>query len=148
MPSQLQNGSSVISLRLSDALLDRLDQYRDWMAGHQHQKFSRNHVLRLALTQWLEAEEAHGAMTHPDALRERFYNAYTSLRKRKDRVAIHRLRDLLNWPADRFDAVLEHLRAESEVVLHRGDPRRLSEEERRLSYAVHGQLYVTLAWQD
>jgi hypothetical protein len=148
MPRHPQSDSSVISLRLSDALLERLDHYIDWMQVHQHQKRSRNHVLRLALTEWLEAEEAKGAMTHPDVLRERFQNAYTSLRKRKGKVAIHQLRSLLGWPADRFDAVLEHLRAESEVVLHRGDPSRLSEEERRLSYEVNGQLYLTLAWQD
>ena len=148
MPSQFQNGSSVISLRLSDALLDRLDRYLDWMEVHQRQKVSRNHVLRLALMEWLEAEEAKSAMTHPDVLREQFHNTYKSLRKRQGRVAIHRLRHLLNWPADRFDAVLEHLRAESEVVLHRGDPSRLSDDERRLSYEVNGQLYLTLAWQD
>jgi hypothetical protein len=148
MPNQAPSESSVISLRLSGALLDRLDRYLDWMEVHQQQKLSRNHVLRLALTEWLEAEEAKGAMTHPDVLRERFHTAYTSLRRRKDAVAIHRLRHLLNWPADRFDAVLEHLRAESEVVLHRGDPSRLSDEERRLSYKVNGQLYLTLAWQD
>jgi hypothetical protein len=148
MLSPFPHGSSVISLRLSDALIDRLDQYLDWMEVHQHQKLSRNHILRLALTEWLEAEEAKGAMTHPDVLRERFHNAYKSLRKRKGRVAIHRLRHLLHWPTDRFDAVLEHLRAESEVVLHRGDASRLSDEERRLSYEVNGQLYLTLAWQD
>ena len=148
MPSQSQSESSVISLRLSDTLLERLDQYVDWIQSHQHQKRSRNHVLRLALTQWLEAEEAQGAMTHPDVLRERFHNAYTSLRKRKGRVAIHRLRSLLGWPSDRFDAILEHLRADSEVVLHRGDSNRLSDEERRLSYEVNGQLYLTLSWSD
>ncbi len=148
MPRQLQSGSSVISLRLSDALLGRLDRYLDWMEFHQHKKLSRNYVLRLALTQWLEEEEAKGAMTNPDVLRERFHNAYTSLRRRKDGVVIHRLRRLLNWPDDRFDAVLEQLRAEAKVVLHRGDPSNLSDEERRLSYDVHGQLYLTLAWQD
>lgn len=148
MSKQAPSESSVISLRLSDTLLDRLDHYLDWMEVHQQQKLSRNHVLRLALTAWLEAEEAKGAMTHPDVLRERLHAAYNSLRKRQDRVAIHRLRHLLNWPADRFDAVLEYLRAESAVVLHRGDPRRLSDEERRLSYEVHGQLYLTLSWQD
>jgi predicted transcriptional regulator len=148
MPKQVPSESSVISLRLSDALLDRLDHYLDWIEVHQQRKLSRNHVLRLALTQWLEAEEAKEAMTHPDVLQERLHATYNSLRKRKNGVAIHRLRQLLNWPADRFDAVLEHLRAESKVVLHRGDPRRLSDEEQRLGYEVHGQFYVTLSWQD
>lgn len=148
MRSQPQGESSVISLRLTDALLNRLDQYLDWMTDHQQKKLSRNHVLRLALTEWIEAEEAKGAMMHPDALRERFHNAYHSLRKRKGRVAIHRLRHLLGWPTDRFDAMMEQLRAESEVVLHCGDPSRLSDEERRLSYNVNGQLYLTLSWSD
>ena len=148
MPSQPQGESSVISLRLSDTLLNRLDQYLDWMKAHQQKKLSRNHVLRLALTQWIEAEEANGAMMHPDALRERFHNAYNSLRKRQGSVAIHRLRSLLDWPTDRFDAVLEQLRAKSEVALHSGDPSRLSDEERRRSYEVNGQLYLALSWLD
>lgn len=92
MPSQEHGGSRVVSLRLFDSLLDRLDRYLDWMEVHQHEKGSRNHAIRLALTQWLEDQEAQGGMTHPDMLRRRFHAAYTSLRSGQDRVDIHRLR--------------------------------------------------------
>jgi hypothetical protein len=148
MPSKEQESSSVLSLRLSDSLLDRLDRYLDWMEVHQHEKISRNHAMRLALTQWLDDQEAQGAMTHPDVLRQRFHAAYTSLRSGQDRVDIHRLRRLLNWTTDRFDALLEQLRAESHVVLHLGDASCLNDEERQHSYDVNGQLYLTLSWQD
>ena len=148
MPSQKHSGSSVVSLRLSDSLLDRLNRYLDWMELHQHQKVSRNQAIRLALTQWLEDQEAQGGMTHPNVLRQRFHDTYTSLRSGQDQVAIYRLRQLLNWPIERFDTLLEQLRAESQVVLHVGDASELSDEEQRHSYEVNGQLYLTLSWQD
>ena len=148
MPSKEQESSSVLSLRLSDSLLDRLDRYLDWMEVHQHEKLSRNRAIRLALTQWLDDQEAQGGMTHPDILRQRFHAAYTSLRSGRDRVDIHRLRRLLNWTTDRFDALLEQLRAESHVMLHIGDASGLNDAERQHSYDVNGQLYLTLSWQD
>ena len=148
MPSKEQDGSSIVSLRLSDTLLDRLDRYRDWMESRRGETSSRNRVVRQALTQWLDTQEQQGGMAHPDELRERFSNAYRSLRSGQDRVEIHRLRQLLNWPTDRFDTLLEQLRAVSQVALHVGDPSALSEEEKQHSYEVNGQLYLSLSWQD
>ena len=148
MPSKEQNGSSVVSLRLSDTLLDRLDRYLDWMATRRGENSSRNRVMRQALTQWLNTQEEQGGMTRPDELRERFHHAYRSLRSGQDRVDIHRLRRLLNWPSDRFDTLLEQLRADSQVALHVGDPSALSEEEKQHSYEVNGQLYLSLSWQN
>ena len=87
-------------------------------------------------------------MTHPDVLRQHFHNAYNSLRSGQEQVDIHRLRRLLNWPPDRFNALLEQLRADSQVALYVGDPSALSEEDRRHSYDVNGQLYLCLSWQD
>ena len=147
MPSKEHHTSSVVSLRLSDALLERLDRYLDWMEVHRAEKSSRNHTIRQALTQWLETQEEQGGMTHPDVLRRRFHAAYTSLRSGRDEVEIHRLRHLLGWPCDRFDAMVEQLRAESQVALHIGDPRDLSDEAQRQSYNVNGQLYLFLSWQ-
>ena len=148
MPSKEQDGSSIISLRLSDPLLDRLDCYLDWMETHGREKSSRNHAMRQALIQWIEAQEEHVGMTDPDRLRRRFQDACHSLRSGQDRVPIHRLRHLLNWPADRFDAVLEQLRAMSQVAIDVGDPSHLSEDERRHSYEVNGQVYLSLFWLD
>ncbi len=148
MPSQEQGDSSIVSLRLADTLLDRLDRYLDWMETRRGEKSSRNRVMRQALTQWLTSQEEQGGMTHPDILRAHFHNAYTSLRSGQGLVEIHRLRRLLNWPTDRFDALVEQLRADSQVALHIDNPSGLSEEEKRHSYNVNGQLYLTLAWQD
>ena len=66
---------------------------------------------------------------------------------RRDEVEIHRLRRLLGWPCDRFDAMVEQLRAESQVALHLGDASDLSDEEQRQIYEVNGQLYFCLSWQ-
>jgi len=147
MPSKEHHTSSVVSLRLSDALLERLDRYLDWMEVHRAEKSSRNHAIRQALTQWLETQEEQGGMTHPDVLRRHFHAAYTSLRSGRDEVEIHRLRYLLGWPCDRFDAMVEQLRAESQVTLHVGDASGLSEVEQQHSYEVNDQLYLYLSWQ-
>ena len=148
MPSKEHDGSSVVSFRLSDALLERLHRYLDWMAFRRGENLSRNQVIRLALSQWLDTEEEQGGMTHPNVLREHFYNAYISSRSGQDKVEIHRLRHLLKWPPNRFDAMVEQLRSEFQVVLHVGDPLGLSDEEQRHSYEVNGQLYVSLSWLD
>lgn len=148
MPSKEHHGSSVVSLRLPDPLLGRLDRYLDWMETHRRERLSRNHAIRQALSEWLEAQEAQGGMTDPALLQRQFRDAYHSLRRGPDRVPIHRIRHLLNWPADRFDAVLEQLRATSHVVLDVGDTSRLSDDERRHSYEVNGQVYLNLAWHD
>jgi hypothetical protein len=147
MPSKEHDHSSIVSLRLPDGLLARLERYLDWMETRQGDKSSRNQAMRQALTQWLDAQEAHAGLTHPAILRRHFHAAYTSLRQGQATVAIHRLRHLLNWPVDRFDALVEHLRATSHVVLHVGDASGLSEDERRDSYTVHGQMYLHLSWQ-
>src|SRR5688500_4493506 len=112
MPSKEHDGSSVVSLRLPDALLEHLDRYLDWMESHRGEKASRSQASRRALTQWLEAQEAEGGMTQPDALRRRFHAAYASPRSGQNEVEIYRLRRLLAWPIDRFVALLGQLRAE------------------------------------
>jgi Arc/MetJ-type ribon-helix-helix transcriptional regulator len=147
MPSKEHDTSSIVSLRLSDALLERLDRYLDWMVVHRGETSSRNHAIRQALTQWLEAQEEQGGMTHPDVLRRHFHAAYTSLRSGRDEVEIHRLRHLLGWPDARFDAMVEQLRAESQVALHVGNASDLSDEEQRHNYVVNGQVYLYLCWQ-
>ena len=65
-----------------------------------------------------------------------------------DTPDIYRLRQLLDWPGDRFDAMLEQLRAESQVALRIGDASGLSDAERHQSYEVNGQLYLRLCWQE
>jgi Arc/MetJ-type ribon-helix-helix transcriptional regulator len=146
MPSKEHDGSSIVTLRLPDDLLERLDRYVDWMTMHRGEKSSRSRAIRQALVKWLEVEEDQGGMTRPEVLRRHFQAAYTSLRSGRDEVEIHRLRHLLGWSVERFDAMVEQLRAECQVALHVGDASDLSDEERRYSYEVNGQLYVSLSW--
>ena len=61
-----------------------------------------------------------------------------------DSVPIYRLRQVLQWPRARFDALLEALRAEHQVVLEEGSPGALSAREIHESYHVHGRLYSRL----
>ena len=148
MPSKEHGGSSVGSLRLPATLLERLDRYCDWRERHRGESSSRTHAMRQARTQWLDRQEGQGGMTHPAVLRQHCHAADTSLRSGQAAVDMHRLRHLLNWPSERFDAVLEQLRAEFQVALYVGEPSDLSDEQRRHSYEVNGQLYLRLAWQD
>ncbi len=146
MPSKGHDGSSIITLRLPDDLLERLNRYLDWMAMYRGEKSWRSQAMRQALVQWLEGEEAQGGMTRPEVLRRHFQAAYTSLRSGRDEVEIRRMRHLLGWSVERFDAMVEQLREESQVLLHVGDASDLSDDKRRQSCEVNGQLYVSLSW--
>jgi hypothetical protein len=147
MPSKEHEGSSIVSLRLSDDLLERLDRYLDWMETARREKSSRNHAIRAALSLWLDQQEQQAGMARPDQARRDFRAAYDRVRHGQDPVRIHRIRHALHWPHDHFDAVLEQLRADYHVDLHSGDPSRLSDAERYDSYQVNGQLYLSLSWR-
>src|SRR4029434_8806048 len=66
MPSKEHEGSSIVSLRLSDDLLERLDRYLDWMETARREKSSRNHAIREALTLWLDQQEQHARIDPPE----------------------------------------------------------------------------------
>lgn len=148
MPSKEHDRSSILSLRLPDTLLARLDRYLAWMERRRGESLSRNQVIRVALAQWLDTAEAQGGMIHPEVLRQHFQAGYNALRSGNDAVQIQRLRQRLGWPPDRFDALVEQLRAESKVILYTGAARHLSDDEQQQSYEVNGQLYLSLAWKD
>jgi hypothetical protein len=145
MPSKEHHGSSIVSLRLPDTLLERLERYLDWLETHRREHSSRNHVLRHALAMWLEQQEQQLGMARPDLSRQHFREAYNALRGEPHGVRISRLRQYLDWSVDHFDAVLEQLRAEEQVELSSGVPAALTAQERRDSYQVNGQLYLSLA---
>ena len=92
--------------------MQRLNRYLDWRDSHRRVKSSRNAALCDALSMWLEDQEQQAGLSTSRALHRQFKTAYHSLRQRPGEVRIHHLRDVLGWPRERFDAVLEHLRAE------------------------------------
>jgi predicted DNA-binding protein len=127
MPSREQESSTILSVRLPDELMQRLDRYLDWGETSRRVKSSRHAIIREALSQWLEVHEHEAGLVH---------------------LPIARLRQVLPWPRARFDALLEALRAEHQVMLEEGVPGALSASEIHESYHVHGRLYSRLRWCD
>ena len=148
MPSKEQESSSILSIRLPDELIQRLDRSLDWWETFRRVKASRNAVLREALSQWREAHEHEAGLVHAPTLRHQFWNAVHRLAQGPHEVRIHRLRQTLPWPRARFDAMLEALRAEQHIVLEAGLPGAMSARDIQGSYHVHGRLSITLHWRD
>ena len=148
MPEHKQDGSQIVSVRLPHELIQRLDRYLDWSESSRQVKSSRNAAMRHALSSWLDDHEQRAGLIEPQALRRQFRSAYQSLSKDRTPVAIHRLRQLLPWPRERFDAIVEGLRADHQVALDSAGSDDLSPQAIQDSYHVHGHLYVTLRFCD
>jgi hypothetical protein len=136
----------VVSVRLPQELSRRLDRYLDWSAVYRGMKSSRNAAMRDALSHWLDHQEQLTGFLEPHTQRQQFQAAYRSLNKHHGWAAIHQLRPLLPWPRERFDTVLEGLRADHHVALERAEPGEVSDAAIQDSYHVHGQLYSRLRW--
>ena len=148
MPRKEPDDSRVVSVRLPDDLLQRLDRYLDWSAPHRRVPSTRNAAIREALSAWLDQQEQLAGLLQPHTLRRQFQATYHSIRHHHDGVPISRLRELLRWPRERFDAVLEALRADQHVELEVLKDNALAAQARQDSYYVHGQLYVRVRWRD
>lgn len=148
MPGDTPSDSQIVSVRLSHDLLRRLDRSLDWHESSRQQKSSRNAAIRQALSAWLDDQEQRAGLVALHALRRQFLVAYQSISNGRNPVAIHRLRHVLPWPRERFDAVVEGLRAAHQVELESGESGGLSAQMIYDSYQVHGQLYVTLRLLD
>jgi hypothetical protein len=148
MPRKEPDDSRVVSVRLPDALLQRLDRYLDWRAPHRRVPSTRNAAIREALSAWLDQQEQLAGLLQPHTLRRQFQATYNSIRPHHDGVPISRLRELLRWPRERFDAVLEALRADQQVELEVLKDNDLEAQASQDSYHVHGQLYVRVRWRD
>ena len=148
MPRQEPDASRVVSVRLPDALLQRLDRYLDWSAPHRRVPSTRNAAIREALSAWLDHQEQLAGLLKPQTLRRQFQATYNSIRPHHDGVPISRLRELLRWPRERFDAVLEALRADQQVALEVLQDPALEAHASQDRYRVHGQCYVRVRWRD
>ncbi len=148
MASRAQDNSRIVSVRLPDDLIRRLDRYLDWRETSGRVKFSRNAALREALRLWLDDQEQLAGFVSPETLRGQFRTACDQVNQGYAWVLISRLRQQLQWPQERFDTVLEGLRAEGHVELARATPDATHAPAPHESYTVHGHLYVRLRWRD
>ena len=148
MPTQEHDRSSILSIRLPDELIQRLDRYLDWRETQRRVKSSRNAALRDGLSMWLDDQEQLAGLSTSKTLHRQFRTAFHSVRHNSREVHIYRIREALGWPKERFDVVLEHLRACGQVELQLGTPSQMSAPHIRDSYHVYGQLYLTLGWRD
>ena len=147
MPHPASEDSRVVSVRLPTPLVQRLDRLLDWHTTHRRQPTTRNAALREALGAWLDRQEQVAGLLDSHVLRQQFQAAYDSLRPPPDGVPIHRLRRLLQWPRERFDTVLEALRAERSVDLEALPEPAFDVQATHDSYHVHGQCYGRLRWR-
>ena len=147
MPEKKQDDPQVVSVRLPHELVRRLDRYLDWSAYYRRVKASRNAAMREALSHWLDDQEERAGFLDPQAQCEQFQAAYRSIAKPHAWASIAQLRHLLPWPRERFDAVVEGLRADHQVDLERDEPSEMSDAAIQDSYQVYGQLYSRLRWR-
>ena len=148
MASRAQDNSRIVSVRLPDDLIRRLDRYLDWRETSGRVKFSRNAALREALRLWLDDQEQLAGFVSPETLRGQFRTACDQVNQGYAWVRISRLRQQRQWPQERFDTVLEGLRADGHVELARAKPDATHAPAPHESYTVHGHLYVRLRWRD
>jgi hypothetical protein len=147
MPSKDLKDSRIVSVRLPNTLLQRLDRLLEWQTTHRRRPATRNAALRDALRGWLDQQEPLAGLLDPQILQQQFQAAYDSLGPSPDGVPIYRLRRLLQWPRERFDAVLEALRAAHSVDLAALTEQAVDAQATQDSYHVHGQCYGHLHWR-
>lgn len=148
MSTKQPDDSRIVSVCLPDDLLQRLDRYLDWSATHQGLQSTRNAARREVLSAWRDQQEQLAGLLEPQALRRQFQATYNSIHHSQAGVPIHRLRQVLRWPRERFDAVLEALRADHQVDLEVLKENALASQAPQDSYHVHGQLYIRIRWRD
>ena len=147
MPHPEPEDSRVVSVRLPTPLVQRLDRLLDWHTTHRRRPTTRNAALREALGAWLDQHEQLTALLAPESLRQQCRAAYDSQRPSSEGGPIHRLRRLLQWPQERFDTVLEALRAAQVIDLAPLPAQTFDPPATRDSYHVHGQCYGHLRWR-
>ena len=108
--------------------------------------FKDNHMPRLYLSSHTHAQDTAQTSAKDDHLA--FHTAYNTVGHGRSFVRIHRLRDALPWPRERFDGVLRALLADYTVELHGGDPSVMTEGDLRHSFTeADGTLYIALSWR-
>jgi hypothetical protein len=147
MPHPEPEDSRVVRVRLPMTLVQRLDRLLDWHTTHRRRPTTRHAARRAALGDWLDQHEQLAGLLDPESLRQQFRAAYDSQRPSPDGVPIHHLRRLLQWPRERFDTVLEPLRATQAIALEPLPAQTFDPQAPHDSSPVHGQGYGHLRWR-
>jgi hypothetical protein len=112
----------MVRVRLPDARIRRLDRSLDWRETSGRITSSRNATLREALRLGLDDPEPLAGLVSPATRRGPFRAAYDPVGQGHAWVPLSRLRQQLQWPEERLNAVLEGLRAARHVELDRAKP--------------------------
>ena len=147
MASRAQDNSRIVSVRLPDELLRRLDRSLDWSETSGRVKLSRNAALREALRIWLDDQEQLAGFVSPETLRGQFRAAYDQVSQGHAWVLISRLRQPLQGPQERCATVWEGLRADGHGELARAQPDETPATDPPARYTGHGHLSVRLRWR-
>jgi len=108
--------------------------------------FKDNHMPVLRISHNTPAQDL--VPTNGGNERAAFLAAYNEVGQGRSFVRIHRLRDALPWPHQRFERVLGELVADYTIELHGGDPSVMTAEELRQSFTTaDGTLYIALSWR-
>lgn len=97
-----------------------------------------------------EAHQPQPAVLHAEPANDRaaFKVAYDQVGQGRGFVRLHRLRDYLQWPRERFDRVVQGLRAAYTIELHGGDPSLLTTSDIEKSFRdPNGTLYLSVSWR-
>ena len=62
MPTTEQGHSRIVSVRLPDELIQRLDRSLDWRATSRRMTSTRNAAIREALSLWLNDQEQNAGL--------------------------------------------------------------------------------------
>jgi hypothetical protein len=139
-PKQLGLGLPLLKRTYITVLNDLLG------AGTVVCTFKDNHMPMLHLSPHIPVQGAVQASDGDDRLV--FHSAYNAVGHGRSFVRIHRLRDALPWPRQRFDGVLRALLTDYTVELHGGDPSVMTDEELHHSFTdADGTLYIALSWR-
>jgi len=87
MPKRESHDSRIVSVRLPDDLLQRLDRSLDWCATSRRRDTTRNAAIREALSAWLDDQEQRAGLVEPHTLRRQFQAA--GARARADSYHVH-----------------------------------------------------------
>jgi len=68
MPSKEREDARIVSVRLPNPLVQRLDRVLDWQTTHRRRPATRNAALREALRSWLDEQEQLAGLLEPQAL--------------------------------------------------------------------------------